>query len=121
MNDEAMLKTTERIVAEIRGLQPAIADLVARIAKWLGESPECAFTSTGDLASSKWCASIYREGLIKLGILLENNLLFVETVGVLALTRYIFELHVWLRVLDKDHEQCIEFFWQTCEKQKAFI
>jgi len=61
------------------------------------------------------------EGLIKLGILLENNLHFVETLGVLALTRYMFELLVWFRILVRDPEQGIEFYWQVIEKQISHI
>ena len=39
----------------------------------------------------------------------------------LSLTRYIFELLVWFRILARDPEQGIEFYWQVIEKQLSHI
>ena len=65
--------------------------------------------------------SAYREALVKCRILLEQNLVAIETLGALSLTRYVFELLVWLRTLENDPKQAIEFYAQVAEEQESHL
>jgi hypothetical protein len=64
-----------------------------------------------------WKAHAYRNSLIKLRLLIENNFLHVETLSVLATTRYIFEVLVWLRLLKNDSEFGLVFYWRLMADQ----
>ncbi len=44
----------------------------------------------------------YGDALIRLRQLTDNNFQFIETLGLLAVARYVFELSVWLLLFDKD-------------------
>jgi len=59
----------------------------------------------------------YADALTRLSLILEQNFQFVETLGVLAVTRYIFELLVWLRVLSRDSRYGLTYSFQIIEKQ----
>jgi hypothetical protein len=121
MSEETEHKRLADVLAGIESLRPQISDSVAKATKRLDELSEDSFANAGDFVRARSCAVAYREGLIKLKILLENNLHFIETLGVLALTRYMFELLVWFRILERDPEQGIEFYWQVIENQIAHI
>lgn len=121
-----MSKDTERkrladLVAEIKNLRPQISESITQATRRLNDLSPGLFTNSGDFARAQSCAVAYREGLIKLALLLENSLYFIETLGVLALTRYVFELLVWFRILVDNSEQGIEFYWQVIEDQIAHI
>jgi hypothetical protein len=121
MSEQTERKRLADVLAEIESLRPRISGSVATATNRVNELSESLFANAGDFCRAQWCAVAYREGLTKLGILLENNLHFVETLGVLSLTRYIFELLVWFRILARDPEQGIEFYWQVIEKQVSHI
>jgi hypothetical protein len=64
-----------------------------------------------------WRAHAYRNALIKLRLLVENNFLHVETLSLLSTTRYIFEVVVWLRLLKNDSEYGLVFYWRLMTDQ----
>jgi len=55
--------------------------------------------------------------LTRLTLIVEQNFRFVETLGVLAVSRYIFELAVWLRALAQDSRYGLSYYFQIMEKQ----
>jgi len=117
MSEETERKRLGSVLAQIEGLRPQIASSLVAVTKRLDGLSESSFANAGDFFCAKWSTIAFREGLVKLDSLLENNLHFIETIGVLALTRYIFEMLVWFRILSHDSEQGIEFYWQIIEKQ----
>jgi hypothetical protein len=121
MSDDTERKRLTDAVTDIKSLRPQISASIDKTTRRLDELSEGSFANAGDFARAQWCAVAFREGLIKIGILLENNLHIIETLGLLALTRYTFELLVWFRILAKDPEQAIEFYYQLIEKQIAHI
>jgi hypothetical protein len=64
-----------------------------------------------------WIAHAFRNALIKLRLILEQNFHFVETLGLLSTTRYIFEVLVWLRCLDHDPKYGLIFYSQVIDDQ----
>jgi len=64
-----------------------------------------------------WAIAAYRNALVRLRLILENNFFSLETLNVLVTTRYVFETLVWLRVLNQDTEYGLVFYYQTIEKQ----
>ena len=64
-----------------------------------------------------WKTQAYRNVLIKLRLIVENNFRYVETLNVLATTRYVFEVLVWLRLLKSDPDFGLVFFWRSIKDQ----
>ena len=81
MSEQIERKRLADVLAEIESLRPRISGSVATATNRVNELSESLFANAGDFCRAQWCAVAYREGLTKLGILLENNLHFVETLG----------------------------------------
>ena len=64
-----------------------------------------------------WTTQAYRNALIKLRLIIENNFRYVETLNVLATTRYVFEVLVWLRLLKSDPDFGLVFYWRLIKDQ----
>ena len=67
-----------------------------------------------------WRSSIFGDSLIKLRLFTENNFNFVETVGVISVARYIFELSLWLRLLDLDSRYGLVYYEQLIDTQLRY-
>ncbi len=67
-----------------------------------------------------WRSSVFGDGLIKLRLFTENNFNFVETVGVISVARYIFELSLWLRLLDLDARYGLVYYEQLIDTQLRY-
>ena len=64
-----------------------------------------------------WTTQAYRNTLIKLRLIVENNFRYVETLNVLATTRYVFEVLVWIRLLKSDPDFGLVFYWKLIKDQ----
>jgi hypothetical protein len=71
-------------------------------------------------SSDDWRRNTYGNALIRLRILTENNFRFIETLGLLAATRYIFELSVWLRLFRSDNRYCLVYYKELLETQLRY-
>ena len=107
--------------AEISALRPTVDELIGTLTQAVGELSESDFANGADYYRAYMTVSAYHAALSKCSILIEHNLFYLETLGVLALTRYVFEILVWLRVLDRDPDQAIEFYVQIVEGQVEHI
>ena len=70
--------------------------------------------------SDCWRGSVFGNGLIKLRLFTENNFNFVETVGVISVARYIFELSLWLRLLDLDSRYGLVYYEKLIDTQLRY-
>lgn len=76
---------------------------VDRLSKCFREDLEKQHDSTFDKNSADdWRVNIYGDALIRLRIILENNFKTIETIGLVAVTRYIFELTLWLKLIKEN-------------------
>lgn len=67
-----------------------------------------------------WCLSVMGDSLVRLRLFTEQNFNFVETMGVIALSRYIFELSVWLRLFEKDARYGLVYYHQLIYTQSRY-
>ncbi|MGH9426537.1 MAG: hypothetical protein ACRD2L_09575, partial [Terriglobia bacterium] len=104
MQDFKHQKSAEKLVADIRSLQPNLEQLF----KAFREDP----VSGKEPEFDKWSEQNLRRNtfgnaLVRLRQLTENNFQFVETMGLLCVTRYVFELSIWLHLFQKDSSYCL--------------
>jgi hypothetical protein len=71
-------------------------------------------------SSDHWRRNTYGNALIRLRLFTENNFHFVETIGLLSVARYIFELSVWLRLFEKDNRYCLIYYKELLETQLRY-
>lgn len=83
-------------IQSIQELHPNIQPTIDSLRSAMTQFPEAEME---DLDASYWRLQILSDALIKVRLFVENNLRIIETMGVLALTRYVFELVVLVKNL----------------------
>ncbi len=69
---------------------------------------------------NSWCISVAGDSLVRLRPVPEQNFNLVETIGVVAVARYTFELSVWLRLFAPDRRYGLVYFDQLLTTQQRF-
>lgn len=69
---------------------------------------------------NSWCLSVIGDCLIKLRLFTEQNFNFIETMGVISVARYIFELSVWLRLFKIEPRYGLVYYSQLIETQRRY-
>lgn len=105
--NEADRKKIELTIERIKDLHTRIAPLVSsfeeRIAAF--KNSEGAEYATAEF----WHAQALRDSLIRTRIFIENNFSYIETLGVLSLCRYTFEMVVWLKHMKQDENYALVY------------
>jgi len=67
-----------------------------------------------------WRLNIYYDSLIRLKLIINHNFNYIETLGVLSSTRYIFELNIWLSLINKNKKYSIVYCSRLIKSQKKY-
>ncbi|SRR5258706_1976124 len=70
---------------------------------------------------NSWCLSVAGDAVVRIRLFTEQNFNFVETMGVIAVARYIFELSVWLHLFKLDPRYGLVYFDQLIDTQKRYF
>lgn len=87
------------VVERIKALHPTLEERKEALRTDLGRFPDVETVHTD---AAFWKTRILFDAMVKLRLLVENNFHVIETMGVLSLTRYIFELSVILKNINAD-------------------
>ncbi len=60
------------------------------------------------------------DSLVRVRLFLEQNFNFIETMGVVAVSRYLFELSVWLHLFERDERYGLVYYGQLIETQQRY-
>lgn len=113
------MKSPERYTEEIHALGPQFDYLSALFRKDIGPNGE-GVTHFDEFSADFWRRNTYGNALIRLRQLTENNFLVIETLGLLAVVRYIFELSVWLLLFEKDFRYCLVYYRELLKTQLRY-
>ncbi len=69
---------------------------------------------------NSWCLSVAGDCLVRLRLFTEQNFHFIETMGTIAVARYIFELSVWLHLFKRDARYGLVYFYQLLDAQRQY-
>jgi hypothetical protein len=110
----------EALASGIRACKPEVEALIARFRRAVEEAER-----TQDLRSRKysgpfWVLVAYTDALVRLRLFLEQNLNYLESLGLLALTRYVFELVVWLKLMEQDRRYGLVYYHDLLLKQRRY-
>jgi hypothetical protein len=107
----------EKYIEAIRGFAVSLDQLSKPFRKDIDVDTEKLFDK---FSPDYWRRNAYGNALVRLRQLSENNFQFVETIGLLAVARYVFELSVWLRLFEKDPLYCLVYYKQLLETQLRY-
>lgn len=105
---EAPESSVAAVAAEIQNLASIIAELTLRVRAVIAE-PQIATLEGRERAETLLPCEIGTEALVRCQILVANNVMVLETLGIISLTRYIFELLVWLRTIQQTPLKSLRF------------
>lgn len=109
---------TTRYIEEIKSLATTFDRLSGAFRRNNGPNADSAFDK---FSEDYWRRSFYGDALVRLRQLAENNFNFIETIGLLAVARYIFELSIWLRLFEKDKRYCLVYYKELLETQLRYF
>jgi hypothetical protein len=67
-----------------------------------------------------WCISVIGDSLVRLRLFTEQNFNFIETMGIISVARYIFELSVWLQLFKLDSRYGLVYYAQLLDTQRRY-
>jgi hypothetical protein len=70
---------------------------------------------------NSWCIAVAGDSLIRMRLFTEQNFNAIETMGIVAVARYTFELTVWLRLFALDRRYGLVYFDQLLQTQQRFF
>jgi hypothetical protein len=103
-------------IEKIRGLA-ATFDRLAGAFRADIDDPEATFDK---YSMDDWRRNTFGNALVRLRQITENNFHVVETLGLLAVARYIFELSVWLILFEKDRRYCLIYYRELLATQLRY-
>jgi hypothetical protein len=71
-------------------------------------------------SAEKWCRAVAGDSLVRLRQLTEQSFHFVETMGVVSVARYTFELALWLRLFALNRDYGLVYYDQLIATQRRF-
>jgi len=110
-------KRIEELVAAITNMQPHLDRLSGVFREDLHSQNPAAFDKWSD---QDWCRNTFGNALVRLRQLTEQNFRFIETMGLLAVARYIFELSVWLHLFRVDSRFGLVYYRQLLDTQLRY-
>jgi hypothetical protein len=115
--DDKTQREMAALLSEITGLHPVIEDMRSKMRRRIEDQEKARTRQELNRSGEYWTLVAYADALTRIRLIIEQNFHFIETLGVLAVTRYMFELLVWLRVLRHDERYGLAYFFQVIEKQ----
>ena len=67
-----------------------------------------------------WCIAVAGDVLIRVRLFIEQNFKVVETVGVIAVARYLLELNIWMSLFRLDENYGLVYFGELLDTQRRF-
>ena len=107
----------EDLVTAIRSLQPHLERMSEAFRQDINSTEGRNFERW---SAKDWCRNTFGNALVRLRQLTENNFHFIETMGVLAVARYVFELSVWLNLFKIDSRFGLIYYRELLDTQLRY-
>lgn len=105
------------IASRIRELKPSVEALIPRFRARIARIEDTQAVAIRKHSASYWVLAAYTDALIRLRLFMEQNLKYFESFGLLALTRYVVELVIWLKLMRHDDRYGLVYYHDLLAKQ----
>jgi hypothetical protein len=114
------LKALEILVEDICGQHDRLEQLTHQFRQRIEQVGSASESSSSPESGAHWKLIAFVDSLVRVRLFLENNFKCVETIGILAVARYMFELTVWLKLLQRDSRYGVVYHRELLKKQLEF-
>jgi hypothetical protein len=115
-----MTDTFEALIDDIRKHRVPLESLSERFRKWIEQREAFSHADSNKKSGDFWKMCVWGDSLVRIRLLLEQNFNYIETIGVLAVSRYLFELTVWLKLLQADSQYGLVYYCELLKNQQDF-
>jgi uncharacterized protein DUF5677 len=115
-----MTDTFEALIDDIRKQRAPLESLSERFRKWIEQREAFSHTDSNKKSGDFWKMCVWGDSLVRIRLLLEQNFNYIETIGILAVSRYLFELTVWLKLLQADSRYGLVYHCELLKNQQDF-
>lgn len=106
--------TIESLVTDIRGLHATIEGLIFQF-RQVTTSAKGEHQVLNQQSRTFWTRAVFQDSLVRLRLFVEQNFAYIEPMGLLAVARYLFELTVWLKLVQKDKGYALIYYHELIE------
>jgi hypothetical protein len=114
------LKALDVLAEDIRGQRHRLERLIGQFRQTIEQVGRASDPGSCMKSGSYWRLVAFVDSLVRIRLFLEQNFNYVETVGVLAVARYLFEVTVWLKLLLADSRYGLIYYAELLKKQLDF-
>ena len=100
---------------EIWGLQPMLQTQIDAYKELISTLERASDDDFYNTPPEHWRVAIAHDALVRIRLLVEQNFRFMETLSLLATTRYIFEIAIWLKLINVDVRYAVLYIYQLTE------
>ncbi len=111
---EQLLPLLNEIRLQASRIEPLTLRLRSVIEKM--EASSAANQMTGQF----WKAVVIADSLVRVRLFIEQNFNYIETMSLLAVSRYLFELTVWLKLLQQDGRYGLVYYYELLNNKRRF-
>ena len=112
-------KSIEILVENIKGLQEPIDQLSNQLRELLDTAnSEAQLSGISGKSGKYWRLVTYFNSLIRIKIFIEQNFNYIEPMGLVTVTRYLFELTVWLKLMLQNEQLYGDVYYRELLKTK---
>lgn len=112
--EDMLLIEANKIVGSIQGKQPLLENEANRIL-----SLEVS-KSNNKLDANYWCTATTGEALEKLNYMTLQNFKHIETMGIVAVVRYVFEISIWLKLFKENPSYGYVYYSELIKTQTRY-
>ncbi len=114
------LKSLELLITDICGCAPRLAELIPEFRQRIELAEKAQDPRLEQKSATYGRLVAFVDSLVRLRLFLEHNFNYVETIGVLAVARYLFELTVWLKLLQMASRYGLVYYHELLKNQADF-
>lgn len=115
------LELIQELAAKCRQLQGGIQPLIDKFRVVIAEFEKKHNYNSCKQSPAYWRHVAHVDALIRMRLFTEQNFNYLESIGLLALTRYLFELMIWLKLILKDNRYGLIYYDELLLKQLNYF
>lgn len=112
--NESVRSQISDLISRIEAVRPALEAATNSLTTKLGTFSD---VEVEEKAIPYWRMQALRDALLRVRTFIERNFSYIETLGLLSLCRYTFELVVWLKHIELDERFALIYARMLCKQQ----
>jgi hypothetical protein len=116
--DSKWRQAVSELVQQIRFLHEPVRQLAEEFLAIVAQRENSETEQPARYPARYWQLGVLADSFTRVKLLIEQHSMFLETLGVLAYVRYLFELSLWVRLVQRDSGYGLVYYCDLIDKQR---